>query len=300
VTEARWKGPFGPVGVFRRFQLDADNLSRSTERKKKLPILSLLAAAVVVGLIVVAVFGGRIAPQDPNAVNLEAIDAGPSWAHWFGADDLGRDLFSRVLVGARLSLGGPLIVDVSSIILGSALAILAVWFGGLLDSGLSRVVEAMFAFPGLLLAILAAALIGPGLTAPVVALVVAYTPYAARVVRSAALRERELPYIRALEVQGISGFRICTRHLLPNLSSLILTQATLSFGYALIDLAAVSYLGLGVAPPASDWGEMVSSGQSGILEGHPEQSLFAGGAIVLTVCALNVLGAQLSARGRAS
>jgi peptide/nickel transport system permease protein len=132
-----------------------------------------------------------------------------------------------------------------------------------------------------------------------VALGLAHLPYIARVTRAAALRERELPYVDALRVHGFSGFQICWRHLLPNLAPLIIAQATVSFGYVMVDLAAISFLGLGVQPPSADWGVMVASGEPAILAGHPQQSLYAGILIVITVCAFTILGERLADPDRA-
>ena len=160
---------------------------------------------------------------------------------------------------------------------------------------MSRILDILFAFPGLILAVLAVALFGAGLIAPVIALSIAYLPYIARVLRSGAMRERALPYIDACYAEGLPTRTIAIRHLLPNIMPLVLVQATLSFGYALVDLAAISYLGLGVQPPASsEWGLMVANGQSSILSGHPQESLLAGFMIVLTVVAFNLLGDRLA------
>ena len=174
--------------------------------------------------------------------------------------------------------------------------VIAAWRGGWVDSIASRCVDFLFSFPGLLLAILAVALFGSGLVSPVLALAVAYTPYIARFARSAALVERERPYIAACTVQGFGALTICLRHLIPNIAPLVLAQATVNFGYALVDLAALSYLGLGVQPPTADWGVMVSEGQAAVLSGAPQQSLWAGGAIVLAVVTFNVVGEGLADR----
>ncbi len=165
-----------------------------------------------------------------------------------------------------------------------------------MDSGISIVMDILFAFPGILLAVLAAAVFGPGLTAAALALAVAYTPYIARVLRSAAVRERAREYIAAGEVQGLSAWAICTRHLVPNVAPLIVSQGTLLFGYAMVDLAAISFIGLGVQPPQADWGVMVATGQPGVLQGYPAESLSAGLCIVAVVVAVNLLGERLSQR----
>jgi peptide/nickel transport system permease protein len=167
------------------------------------------------------------------------------------------------------------------------------------DATVSRFLDMLFAFPGVLLAILAIAMFGAGLPAAIVALGLAHLPYIARVTRAAALRERELPYVDALRVHGFSSFEICWRHLLPNLAPLIIAQATVSFGYVMVDLAAISFLGLGVQPPSADWGVMVASGEPAILAGHPQQSLYAGILIVITVCAFTILGERLADPERA-
>ncbi len=148
-------------------------------------------------------------------------------------------------------------------------------------------------FPGILLAILAAAVFGASLGAAVLALAIAYTPYIARVLRSAAVRERAREYIAAGEVQGLSAVAICTRHLIPNVAPLIVAQATLLFAYAMVDLAAISFIGLGVQPPQADWGVMVATGQTGVLQGYPAESLAAGLCIVVVVVAVNLLGERL-------
>jgi len=254
------------------------------------------ASAFIVVLVGVAVFANVIAPNSPNFADILASNRGSSAAHWLGTDSFGRDILSRLIYGARLSLLGPALIIVISTSLGTVLAISAAWFGGLFDQVVSRAADILFAFPGLILAMLAVAMFGPGLVAPVIALSIAYTPYLMRVIRAEALRQRNLPYIAACYVEGLPARTICLRHLLPNVAPLLLVQATLSFGYALVDLAAVSYLGLGVQPPTAEWGVMVSTGQSSILAGHPQESLCAGVAIILTVVAFNMLGDRLAAR----
>jgi len=252
---------------------------------------------IVIGLaLLVAIIGSAIAPHDPNASNLNDSFVGPSAGHLLGFDSQGRDLFSRLLVGARTSILGPAAVVVLALIAGVLCAIVAAWRGGWVDSAISVVMDILFAFPGILLAVLAAAVFGPGLTAAALALAVAYTPYIARVLRSAAVRERAREYIAAGEVQGLSAWAICTRHLVPNVAPLIVSQGTLLFGYAMVDLAAISFIGLGVQPPQADWGVMVSTGQPGVLQGYPAESLSAGLCIVAVVVAVNLLGERLSQR----
>ncbi|MER6975571.1 ABC transporter permease [Streptomyces carpinensis] len=258
-----------------------------------------VAIALLALVVCFAVLAPLLSPHDPNAVNLSGAYQSSSGAHLLGTDASGRDLLSRLVHGSRTALIGPFLVVVISTLLGTVLALAAVWFGGWFDQMVVRVVDAVFAFPGLLLAILATALFGSGLNAAVVALSIAYVPYIARIVRSAALRERSLPYIAALQVQGVHGLRIALRHILPNVGGLIVANATLAFGFAVMDLAGLSFIGLGVQPPASDWGAMVGTGMAGVLQQHPQEALFASVLIVITVGAVNILGDRLTERWEA-
>jgi peptide/nickel transport system permease protein len=257
------------------------------------------SAAVIVAATFVAVAGPLLAPYNPDTPQLSQYFLGPSPEHLLGFDAQGRDVLSRLLVGARTSMIGPLAVTLICMTLGALLAVTAAWRGGAYDAVISSGLDVVFAFPGILLAVLAAAVFGAGLVAPVLALSVAYTPYVARVLRGAALRERAQQYVAALEVQGASATAICLRHLIPNMLHLIVAQATTLFGYAMVDLAAISYLGLGVQPPAADWGVMVSENQAGIIQGYPISSLAAGICIVVVVVAFNILGERLYERGEA-
>ncbi|SEB59360.1 ABC transporter permease [Streptomyces sp. TLI_105] len=257
-------------------------------------------ALTLLGLVVCcAVLAPLLSPQAPNAVDLSGAYQTSSGAHLLGTDASGRDLLSRLVHGSRAALIGPFLVVVISTLLGTILALAAVWFGGWFDQMVVRVVDAVFAFPGLLLAILATALFGSGLSAAVVALSIAYVPYIARIVRSAALRERNLPYIAALQVQGVHGLRIALGHILPNVVGLIVANATLAFGFALMDLAGLSFIGLGVQPPTSDWGAMVGTGMAGVLQQRPQEALYSSVVIVITVGAVNMLGDRLTERWEA-
>jgi peptide/nickel transport system permease protein len=256
-----------------------------------------IACLIVIGIaLAAAIFGAALAPDDPNASNLNDAYFGPRGGHLLGFDGQGRDLLSRLLAAARTSILAPAAVVLLALVAGVALAIVAAWRGGWLDSGISVVMDILFAFPAILLAVLAAAVFGPSLTAATLAIAVAYTPYVARVLRSAAVRERAREYIAAGEVQGLSAWTICARHLVPNVTPLIVSQGTLLFGYAMVDLAAISFIGLGVQAPQSDWGVMVSTGQPGVLQGYPAESLSAGLCIVAVVVAVNLLGERLAER----
>jgi len=254
------------------------------------------AGAVCCVVVLVAVFAPWLAPHDPNAVDPLNALAPFSAEHPLGTDDLGRDLLSRLIAGTRAGLAGPLLVVLASGVAGTALAVSAAWFGGWLDAVVSRVLDILFAFPGLVLAITVVAVFGTGFLAPVVALSIAFVPLVARVMRAAALRERSLPYVEALRVQGFSGRHICLRHLVPNLAPLLFVQAAIGFGYAMLDLASISFLGLGLQPPAADWGLMIANGQPSILAGAPQQSICAAVAVVVTVVSFTVVAERLATR----
>jgi peptide/nickel transport system permease protein len=253
-----------------------------------------LCIGVVSLAALAAIAAPLIAPYSPAGVDLEHTLTGPSVHHLLGTDNLGRDILSRLIWGARSSLLGPLLVIVIATVAASSLALAAAWRGGLLDQLISSAFDVGLSFPGILLAIGAVAVFGTGLTAPVVALGIAYTPYIGRVIRGAALRERKLAYVDALVVQGCSGVRVTLRHLLPNIRPLILAQATLAFGWATIDLAAISFLGLGVQPPSADWGLTVAQGEPQILNHQPAQAIYPGVALVLVVVSVTMLGRRLA------
>jgi len=258
------------------------------------------SATVISAATFAAAFGPLLAPYDPDLPNLSLAWAGPAGGHLLGYDFEGRDVLSRLLAGAQSSMLGPLAVVILSVTAGTLLAVTAAWRRGVSDTVISSGLNVLFAFPGLLLAILAAAVFGAGLPAAAIALSVAYLPYVARVLRGAALRERNQPYVAALEVQGASATAICLRHVVPNIGPLIVAQATILFGYAMVDLAAVSFLGLGVQPPTANWGVMISENQDGLLLGHPLPAVAAGLCIVAVVIAVNVLGERLFEQARAA
>lgn len=265
-------------------------LTRAAGRDPALTVVATLCALIVL----VAVCAPLLAPDDPTQTDILHQNLSASGAHLLGTDALGRDILSRLIYGARLSLLGPALVVSSAVGIGTALAIASAWIGGPFDRVVARILDVLFAFPAILLAIVAVAIFGEGLAAPVVALAIAYIPYVARVVRSVALRERHLAYVDAGRSLGFSGFKICVRHILPNVGLMIVAQATIAFASAIMDLAGISFIGLGVQPPASDWGLMVSDGASALLNDHPMETLSAGGAIVITVVLFNLLGERLS------
>ncbi|MGW9450152.1 ABC transporter permease [Streptomyces sp. NPDC055632] len=258
--------------------------------------LYLICLGLVVLVTAAALLAPWVAPHDPNAVDLGDALAGPSAEHALGMDAAGRDTLSRLLLGARTSLLGPLGVVVFSTLAGVVVGTAAAWRGGWLDSVLSRSTELVFAFPGMLLAILIISVYGEGLLAPVLALSVAYLPYVSRLTRSLVLAERERPYVSAYRVQGHSALQICLRHVLPNIAPVVLAQSTINFGYALMDLAGLSFLGLGVPALTPDWGRMVFDGQTAVQHGYPLSAILPCVLVVLTVVAFNVVGERWADR----
>ncbi|MFJ6015556.1 ABC transporter permease [Streptomyces sp. NPDC092952] len=255
-----------------------------------------VSVAVLAVLVLVAVLAPVVAPYDPEALDLSSSLVGTTGDHLLGTDQSGRDILSRLIHGARTGLLGPLLIVVVSTVLGTVLGTVAAWRGGWADTVLSRSMDLVFAIPGLLLAILLVAMMGSGMTAPVLAMAVAYTPYVGRLVRGIARQEKARPYIESYRVQGWSGWTICLRHLLPNITPTVFAQSAMNFGYALMDLAALSYLGFGVQPPAADWGAMINDGQSAVLQGAMLPALAPSACIVLAVVAFSIVGEGIADR----
>lgn len=275
-------------------QLASGRVPRAAIRAAQKDWMFVSALAVFGVIALAAVIGPWIAPYDHTELYAGDVNGIASIAHPFGTDDVGRDILSRVLVGARTSVVAPIFVVILSTIAGVALAVTGAWFGGVLRGTIARVVDVIFAIPGLVLAVLAVAMFGKGLVAPVIALSIAYIPVVARLTQTAASRELGKPYIAALRVQGVSSLAICFKHLVPALVPVVAAQMAVGFGYAMLDLAAISFLGLGEQPPAADWGAMIASGQAGILAGAPEQSLFPAIFVVLTVLSVSIIGARVT------
>ena len=269
-----------------------------TRRIPKLGFLGWLSVAVIAFALFLAIFGPMLAPYDPVVGDLSYSDVGPLAGHPLGFDYQGRDVLSRLLAGARTTIFGAGFVALVAIIIGTSLALLSAWFGGKTDTFLSAALDVLFAFPGILLAVVAAAVFGASLFSAALALAIAYSPYVARVLRGAALKERAMTYISALEVQGFGAWRLTARHLLPNISALIVAQGTILFGFAMVDLAAISFLGLGVQAPNADWGVMVSDGKTSLLLGYPLVSLSAVFCIVAVVAAVSFLGDRLESNSK--
>jgi len=248
-----------------------------------------VGAAIVLVAVLAAIVGPVIVPFDPADQELALRLEGPTGQHWFGLDELGRDIFARVLSGARISLlVGLVVVGVSSVV-GTLLGSIAGYFGGLVDESLSRVMDILLAFPGLLLAIAMVAVLGPSLTNVILALsLIGWVGYA-RLVRGQVLRARELEFVQAARALGAGTPRILARHVIPTALPAVTVQATLGMGGAILAEASLSFLGLGVQPPTPSWGTMLSYGKAHLLEA-PHLTIFPGLAIAVLVLGFNFLG----------
>ncbi len=265
---------------------------------RKLGPLGIAASIVLIVFVLAAALAPWIAPYDPDFPDLLSALSGPSAQHLLGADALGRDLLSRLMWGARITLLGPALVILIATVVGVVLALLAAWNRGIVDTVISWILDVLFAVPGIVFGLIAVAIFGPNLMTVVVGLSIGYIPYVARVVRGAALRERNMPYVQAAWLQGQSGFGISLRQILPNVQPIVTAQAVSSLGFAVVDLAAVSFLGLGVQPPTADLGLMVKSGFDSMLRGQAGEAITAGLAVVLIVWSITVIGDRLTSNAR--
>lgn len=254
-----------------------------------------VGAFIVCLAVAAAVLGPIVTPYDPAAQDLARRLEGPSLAHPFGLDELGRDILARIFAGARISLlVGLAVVGVSSTV-GMLFGSIAGYFGGRVDDVVSRVVDVLMAFPGILLAIALVAVLGPSLVNVVIALsVIGWVGYA-RLVRGQALRAREFEFVHAARALGAGAPRIVLRHVLPTALPAVVVQATLGMAGAIIAEAALSFLGLGVQPPTPSWGTMLDAGRSHLFDA-PHLTVFPGVAIAVLVLGFNFLGDGLRDR----
>lgn len=250
---------------------------------------AMIGAIIVAMLFVMIVFAPVIAPMDPLDGTLSDSLQGPSSTYLLGADKNGRDVASRLIYGTRTALGGALGVVLISELIGVPLGIWAAYRGGWIDETVTRIWDMLLAFPPLLLSFAVVAAFGPSLTHVVISLGILYVPFISRVVRGVTLVQKEMTYTEAARAMGYGQFRIIFRHILPNCISQIIVVSSLDLAYALLDIAALSYLGLGVQPPTPDWGAMLSEGQLVLLT-SPHLALAAGIAIVIAVLGFNLLG----------
>lgn len=251
--------------------------------------LSMVGLTVILLLIIVAIFADQIAPYGFAEQDLANQFAKPSSEHLFGTDDLGRDIFSRVVYGSRISLKVGFISVGIALVLGVAIGAITGYFGGRIDNILMRFIDILQSIPDILLAIAILAALGPGLSNLMIAVGVAAIPGYARIVRSSVLSIRDMEFIEAARANGSSHARIIFKHVIPNCLAPIIVQATLGVAYAIINAAGLSFIGLGLEPPTPEWGAMLSAGRSYIRD-HVHMTIYPGLAIVVTIFALNVLG----------
>ena len=256
--------------------------------------LALLGLIIITLFILMAIFAPFLAPYDPvRDQSLSERFAGPSAAHLLGQDELGRDILSRIIYGARISLTAGLAAVTFATVGGTIVGLIAGYAGGRTDAASMRLMDVLLAFPSILLAIVIVSILGQGLTNALLAVGIILLPQMARVVRSAVISVRERDYVEAERAVGASGYRIVTSAILPNSMAPLIVQATLALATAILDIAALSFLGLGARPPSPEWGAMLTdafrSGFGVFTEGQ-HAIIFPGVAIALSVLAVNFIG----------
>ncbi|MEX0627911.1 MAG: ABC transporter permease [Cucumibacter sp.] len=265
------------------------SLATPRQRKPRPPALVFAGALAIAGVAFLAAFGTLIVPHDPGLQNLAIGISGPSSEHLAGTDTLGRDVISRVIFGAWTALVGPIIVATSAFACATVLGLLAGYFGGWVDTVVMRWVDFMFALPGTLIIIIVVGVVGGGYWTAVLVLAVFFIAPDTRIVRSAVLEQRPLPYVDAARTLGLGKGRILFFHILPNILPIILAYVAIDFAFALVNLAGLSFLGLGVEPGTPDWGRMLSENRN-LLYANPAGLLLPAGLIVVTAVSMNLIG----------
>ena len=250
---------------------------------------STVGLVILAVVVVCAIFGPLISPYGANDIDVPNALAAPSWSHLFGTDDLGRDVFSRVVLAASVSMRVAVIAVAIALLCGVTLGMIAGFAGGALDTVVMRIVDVMFAFPVMLLALAIVAILGPGVTSAMIAIGIVNIPIFARVARADTLRVRQTQYVQAAETMGVGTTRTLIRHVLPNISGPVIVQTSISLAFAILSEAALSFLGLGVQPPDPSWGRMLYDAQ-GFITTAWWMGVFPGLAILLTVFAFNLIG----------
>jgi len=251
--------------------------------------VGVVALAVLVGMVLVALFAPLIAPHDPDQGELARALEGPSADHWLGTDDLGRDILSRLIHAIRVLLSAAAIAIGVALLLGLPLGLVSGYFGGRVDNVIMRVNDALMSFPALILAVVIVGLLGPSLTNAMLAIGLVYAPRIMRVVRGSALSVREEVYVTSARATGCGPLRIIGRHILPNILSPLVVQTTIMLGLAILAEASLSFLGLGVQPPTASWGSILGRAFP-YLNTTPVTVLAAGLTISVAVLAFNLLG----------
>jgi ABC-type dipeptide/oligopeptide/nickel transport system permease subunit len=245
--------------------------------------------AVFLAIVCMALFAPALAPYDPLAQGVGPANQGPTWAHWAGTDSFGRDMLSRIIYGARIALAVGIVSVVIALVIGVALGLAAGYYGGWADVVIMRVMDGLFAFPIIILAIAMMAVMGFGVKNVIIAVAVGFIAPFARVTRADVLAVKEEPYIEAARLGGVSSLAIIARHVLPNVTAPIIVQAALRVSGAIITEAGLSFLGLGPPPPTPVWGSMIAEGRNFIVMA-PHISTIPGVALMVTIVGLNLLG----------
>nr|WP_302597709.1 ABC transporter permease [uncultured Cellulosilyticum sp.] len=249
-----------------------------------------VAGMIIIGLLIfIALFGKFLTPYDPNYADLAVNKQPPSAAHIFGTDEQGRDIFSRVIAGTRVSLSVGFIAVAFALTIGTVLGAIAAYRGGIVDTIIMRCMDIMMSIPDILLAIALMAALGRGIDKAVIAIGLVTIPEYARIVRGSMMSIKDSEYVQAAKIMGNSDGQIIFKHILPNVLSPIIVRATLGISTAVLNTAALGFLGLGVQPPAAEWGDMLGRARSFIFEA-PYMLIFPGIAITITVLAFNLLG----------
>jgi peptide/nickel transport system permease protein len=266
-----------------------ENTGPGHGRRRRLPVLTAVALVVLAALVVALLLGSLVAPHDPDAQDLVLGASGRSGEHWLGTDDLGRDVFSRMIAGTRAALLGPLVVALLTLFVGAPLGLAAGYFGGRVDGVISRFADLIWALPALLVAIVVLGFVDAGYWMAVAVIAFLSLPHMIRLSRSAALVQARLPYVEAVRTLGISTTRIMARHVFPNVSPTVLATFLLDFVGALIVFSSLAFLGIGLEPGSADWGTMLAAGRE-LLFVNPWLLLGPGIAIVVTAASITLLG----------
>jgi peptide/nickel transport system permease protein len=262
---------------------------RDVWRRLKKDKMAMFGLFIITLLIFAAIFADFIAPYGFDDQNLKARLIGPGSGYLLGTDNFGRDIFSRIIYGSRISLQVGFIAVGISAIVGGSLGATAGYYGGKLDNFVMRLMDVLLAIPSILLAISIVAALGPGLQNVMIAVGIGSIPSYARIVRASVLSIRDQEFVEAARAVGANDFRIITKHILPNSMAPIIVQATLGVAGAILSAAGLSFIGLGIQPPTPEWGAMLSSGRD-YLRDHWHVATFPGLAIMITIFALNLLG----------
>ena len=258
----------------------------------RLPCSIVLGLGLAAVLVVASLLSAYLVPFDPMRMAAGPRLAAPSLKHLFGTDEFGRDLFSRVLVGGRLSLGIGITAVVSGLVVGGFLGLIAAFSGRAVEAVLLRLIDVLYSFPDTLIALALVAFLGPGIENATLAIAISLVPFYARVTYGLAAAERAKPYIEAARLAGIRSGRLVRVHVMPNIGQSLIVMGTLGFSSAILSAAGLSFLGLGVQPPSPEWGAILASGRNYITKA-PWILIFPGAAICLTVLSFNLIGDSL-------